>query len=52
LRIGAGTLHNDPVTLAAWIADPQRIKPGVHMPAHALPSADLQALVAYLGTLK
>jgi len=52
LRIGAGTLHNDPVTLSAWIADPQRIKPGVHMPAHALPSADLQALVAYLGTLK
>ena len=52
LRIGAGTLHNDPVTLAAWISDPQRIKPGVNMPAHALPGADLQALVAYLGTLK
>jgi cytochrome c oxidase subunit 2 len=52
LRIGAGMLPNDPVTLSAWISDPQRIKPGVNMPAHALPGADLQALVAYLGTLK
>ena len=51
-RIGAGTLPNDPVTLSAWISDPQRIKPGVNMPAHVLPGADLQALVAYLGTLK
>ena len=47
-----GTLPNDPVTLSAWISDPQRIKPGVNMPAHVLPGADLQALVAYLGTLK
>jgi cytochrome c oxidase subunit 2 len=50
--LGAGALHNDPSALAAWIADPQRIKPGVRMPANALPSQDMQALVAYLQTLK
>jgi cytochrome c oxidase subunit 2 len=38
--------------LAAWIADPQRIKPGVNMPSHMLAPADLAALVAYLGTLE
>lgn len=50
--IAAGTLPNTPATLAAWIEDPQRIKPGVNMPPNGLPPADLQALVAYLGTLR
>ena len=38
--------------LAAWIADPQHIKPGAKMPAHALAPADMQALLAYLGSLQ
>ena len=38
--------------LAAWIADPQKIKPGSHMPANLLAPDDMQALVAYLETLK
>jgi cytochrome c oxidase subunit 2 len=51
-RLAAGRIPNTPQDLAAWIADPQKIKPGVNMPAHPLPPDDLQALVAYLGTLK
>jgi cytochrome c oxidase subunit 2 len=38
--------------LGGWIADPQSLKPGVNMPANALPPDDLQALLAYLETLK
>jgi cytochrome c oxidase subunit 2 len=51
-RLAAGRIPNTPSDLAAWIADPQRIKPGANMPAHPIPGEDLQALVAYLGTLK
>ena len=45
-------MSNTAPNLAAWIIDPQLIKPGVNMPAHPLPAEDLGALVAYLGTLK
>jgi cytochrome c oxidase subunit 2 len=50
--IAAGTLPNTRGNLAAWIVDPQRIKPGVNMPSIAIPAKDLDALLAYLGTLK
>jgi cytochrome c oxidase subunit II len=50
--LGAGVLPNQPHTLAAWIRDPQSIKPGVNMPAHPFAGEDLSALVAYLGILK
>jgi len=50
--LGAGRLANTPENLAAWIRDPQQLKPGVNMPAHPLPDADMNALVAYLETLK
>jgi cytochrome c oxidase subunit 2 len=50
--LGAGTLPNTPENLAAWIQDPQRVKPGNQMPANPLPPADVQALVAYLETLR
>jgi cytochrome c oxidase subunit 2 len=49
--IAAGVLPNTPQTLAAWILDPQSVKPGANMPPNALPPADLSALVAYLRTL-
>jgi cytochrome c oxidase subunit II len=52
LSIAAGTLPNNPGALGGWIADPQSIKPGVRMPPNPLPSQDLQALVAYLQSLK
>jgi cytochrome c oxidase subunit II len=50
--IGAGSVPNTPGYLAGWIADPQRIKPGNRMPAPGLSSDELQAVVAYLVTLK
>jgi cytochrome c oxidase subunit 2 len=51
-HLAAGRIANSPQALAAWISEPQRIKPGVNMPNHLLPSDDLAALVAYLGTLE
>jgi cytochrome c oxidase subunit 2 len=50
--VAAGTLVNTPENLARWIADPQKIKPGVNMPASALEKPDLDALVAYLRSLQ
>ncbi|MDB5824061.1 MAG: hypothetical protein JWR21_2765 [Herminiimonas sp.] len=50
--IAAGSLPNTRGHLAAWILDPQKSKPGVNMPATPLSPADLQALLAYLETLK
>ncbi|HVL55852.1 MAG TPA: cytochrome c oxidase subunit II [Burkholderiaceae bacterium] len=50
--LAAGTLPNTTGHLAGWIVDPQRIKPGVNMPQNTLAPDDLQALLAYLGTLK
>jgi len=50
--IAAGTLPNRPAELARWIANPHDFKPGVNMPATTLSSSDMDALVAYLGSLK
>lgn len=50
--IGAGSLPNTRGNLAGWILDAQGIKPGARMPPNSLSPADLQALLAYLGTLK
>jgi cytochrome c oxidase subunit 2 len=50
--IGAGIFPNSRGYLAGWIADPQALKPGVNMPANKLAPDDLQALLAYLETLK
>jgi cytochrome c oxidase subunit II len=50
--LAAGVLPNTPENLAAWIANPQAHKPGVNMPAHAFEQKDLQALAAYLHSLK
>jgi cytochrome c oxidase subunit 2 len=51
-RIAAGARPNDAANLAAWIADPQGVKPGTRMPATPLSGTDLNALVAYLGSLR
>lgn len=50
--VAAGTLPNTPEHLAAWIADPQAIKPGNQMPANPMSDADRGALVAYLRSLR
>lgn len=50
--IAAGTLPNTRGNLAGWILDPQTIKPGANMPPNRLTPKDLDALLAYLETLK
>lgn len=50
--IAAGVLPMGPGSLAGWISDPQGIKPGNLMPPNNMSSDDLQAIVAYLQTLK
>jgi cytochrome c oxidase subunit 2 len=50
--IGAGVLPNNPGTSAAWIIDPQAIKPGVNMPPHAFSARDMNAINAYLASLR
>jgi cytochrome c oxidase subunit 2 len=50
--IAAGRLVNNAANLTAWIRDPGAIKPGSTMPSTPLSAPDLQALVAWLDTLK
>jgi cytochrome c oxidase subunit 2 len=50
--IAAGTLPHTPGTLAAWISDPQHIKPGNLMPKMALRSDELIAILHYLEQLQ
>lgn len=50
--IAAGTLPNTRGHLAGWITNSQEIKPGNHMPPVPLNPEDLQALLAYLESLK
>ena len=50
--LGAGTLANTREHLTAWIRDPQAAKPGNQMPPNAFAADDLEALVAYLESLR
>lgn len=50
--IAAGALQMTRGNLAAWIADPQGIKPGAKMPATNLSPDELNHLVDYLEGLK
>jgi cytochrome c oxidase subunit 2 len=50
--IGALTVPNDRGNLAGWIANSQQLKPGNKMPPQPLSPADLNAVVAYLETLR
>ena len=50
--IAAGIAPNTPDNLRQWIQDPDSIKEGSLMPAMKLNDDDLDALVAYLGTLR
>ncbi|MPZ42676.1 MAG: c-type cytochrome [Betaproteobacteria bacterium] len=50
--LAAATLDNHVGTLAGWIADPQRVKPGNRMPpSKDLAGPELRALAAYLASL-
>jgi cytochrome c oxidase subunit 2 len=50
--IAAGLLETTRGSLAAWIADPQTLKPGNNMPMVPLTSDELRTLSAYLESLK
>lgn len=50
--IAAGMLPTTRGSLAAWIADPQTIKPGNNMPMVPLTADELQAVSAYLARLR
>ena len=50
--IAAGTLPTTRGHLAGWIADSQSIKPGNRMPPNLVRGEDLQALLAYIETLR
>ena len=50
--LASGAAPNTPDNLKMWIRDPDAIKPGSLMPAMKLSEADLDALAAYLETLR
>jgi cytochrome c oxidase subunit 2 len=50
--LAADTLSNTPHDMTKWLADTQDVKPGAQMPQIDLSSEDLQALVAYLESLR
>ncbi|WP_406857745.1 c-type cytochrome [Alsobacter sp. KACC 23698] len=48
----AGVLWNTPDNLAAWVRNPQRIKPETAMPDLGVSESDARDMVAYLQTLR
>jgi len=50
--IAAGTIPNTPGNLAAWIQNPQALKPNTLMPNQYLSGEQLSDVLAYLETLK
>jgi len=50
--IGAGALPNTAGNLGGWVADAQAQKPGCFMPTLDLSGPELQAVLAYLQTLR
>jgi cytochrome c oxidase subunit 2 len=51
-QLGAGIADNTPVNLRRWLADPQRVKPGVKMPDFKFTDEQVTQLVDYFETLK
>jgi len=50
--IASGAAENTPANLRLWIQNPDAIKPGSLMPAMKLSDEDLDAVTAYLETLR
>lgn len=50
--LAGGVLTNTVANLSGWIANPQQIKPGTHMPDLYLSGMQLQKIRTYLETLK
>lgn len=52
VTIASGAAKNTPSSLYLWIKNPDAIKPGSLMPAMRLSGPDLNAVVAYMETLR
>lgn len=52
MTIAAGTLKNNPGNMAAWIVDPQHIKPGNLMPPSSMSGEELQLMLDYIMSLE
>jgi cytochrome c oxidase subunit 2 len=50
--IAAGAAANTHELLRVWIKNPEVVKPGSKMPAMGLNDGDLDAITAYLETLR
>ena len=50
--LAAGMWPNTPENVAEWVKDPQRLKPGVKMPALGLSDEQAKAVAAYLTSLR
>jgi cytochrome c oxidase subunit 2 len=50
--IGGGVLANTPQNMYLWLQNPPAVKPGVLMPNYRFSSDDLQALTAYMESLR
>ena len=50
--IGSGVMANTPANLRRWIRNPDDIKPGSRMPAMNLNDQELDAVTAYLSSLR
>jgi cytochrome c oxidase subunit 2 len=50
--IGAGIVPNTPANLRRWIQDPGAFKPGCLMPSMGLSDSQLDAITAYMETLR
>jgi cytochrome c oxidase subunit 2 len=51
-QLGSGIADNTPENLRRWMADPQRVKPGVRMPDFKFTDEQITQIVDYLETLK
>jgi cytochrome c oxidase subunit 2 len=49
--LASNTIPNTPAQLAAWISNPQAIKPGTRMPDLGLSQSQVAQIVSYLETL-
>lgn len=48
----SGMMDNSPYNVQQWLTDPQKVKPGAHMPRFIFGKDSIKALTAYLSRLK
>jgi cytochrome c oxidase subunit 2 len=48
----SGMMDNNPVNVFSWLTDPQKVKPGAHMPRFIFSPDSIRAITAYLSQLK